>query len=211
MFSDQKTTDKLAAALAEYQSDFERSLQSAPNVDAEEAKRRIERAQTLIAQSGLGKALVTLMSHMQYWPSWSKREDFGKYVGFPVDAVLAKEERREEKYKVAKIVIVLFVYQGARYGIIFKDEGSSIMPDGTYFQSGTLEFLANSEVVLGLDISLESEEFAEWNYFGLNALKMGPWSKALLEIAAYIRAHDLNSSSARNNSFAINKAKNISL
>jgi hypothetical protein len=211
MFSNNKAADKLAAALAEYQKDFEKRLQSAPNADAEEAKRRIERATTLIGQSGLGNALVTLLSHTEHWPSWSKRDDFGKYVGFPVGEVLAQEERQEEKYRATKIVIVLFVYQGARYGMVFKDTGSSIMPDGDSFQSGTLEFLANGEVVLGLDISLGNEEFAEWRYFGVNALKMGSWSKALLEIAAYIRAHDSSSRSKRNDDYAINKAKNIRL
>jgi hypothetical protein len=41
MFSFQTPADKLAAALAAYQKDFEKKLQSQPNPDAEEAKRRI--------------------------------------------------------------------------------------------------------------------------------------------------------------------------
>ena len=209
MFSNNKASDKLAAALADYQADFEKRLKSAPNSDAEEARRRIERAKALIDQSGLGKALITLLCHTKYWPSWSKRDDFKQWVGFPLDDVLAKEERHEEKYKVTKTMAVLFVYQGTRYGMVFKDEGSMTMPDGDSFHSGTVEFIANHEVVLGLDISLGDGEFADWDYFGVNALNMGPWSKALLEIAAHIRAHDTNSTAKRNAEYALDKAKNI--
>lgn len=211
MFSRDKAADKLAAALAEYQADFEKRLQSAPNPDAQEAKSRIERAKALVDQSGLGKALITLLAHVKYWPTWSQREDFRKWVGFPADEVLAKEERKQEKYKSETTTIVLFVYQGARYGIVFRDKGSSILPDGDYFQSGSLDFISNGEAVLGLDVSLGSEEFAEWRYFGVNALKMGPWSKVLLEIASHIRAYEANSRARRDDDYAIDKAKNISI
>jgi hypothetical protein len=86
------------------------------------------------------------------------------------------------------------------------------MPDGDYFHSGTVEFVVNGEVVLGLDISMDRDEFSStWRSFGVNALQMGSWSKALLEIAAYIRADDLQSQAKRNDEYAITKAKNIRL
>jgi hypothetical protein len=211
MFSNDKAGEKLAAALAEYQKDFEKRLQTAPNPDSKEAKDRIERAEALVAQSGLGRALTTLLSHVKYWPTWSEREDFRKYVGFPVDEVLAKEERKQEKYDSTTIMAVLFVYKGARYGMVFKHGSGSTMPDGSYFQGGTLEFLSNGEVMLGLDVSLPDHEFSDWTYFGVNALKMGPWSKALLEIAAHIHAHVQQSRAKSDDDYTINKAKNISI
>ena len=78
-------------------------------------------------------------------------------------------------------------------------------------RSGELQFISSGELVLGLDVSLGNEEFSEWSYFGVNALKMGPWSKALIEIASHIRAYDANSRTRRDADYAINKAKNISI
>ena len=212
MFSSQTPADRLAAALAAYQKDFEQKLQSQPNPDAEEAKRRIERAELLVRQSGLGKALETLLEHTKHWPSWSQREDFRKWVGFPVGEVLAREQRDEGKFKVTTTTVVCFTYQGGQYAMVFRDSGGTTLPDGEYFHSGTVEFVSNGETVLGLDISEDSNEFTtNWRYFGVHALRMGPWSKTLLEIAAHIRAYDANSSVQRNDQYAIDKAKNISI
>lgn len=91
MFSSQTPADRLAAALAAYQADFEKKLKAQTNPDAEEAKGRIKRAEELVRQSGLGKALEVLLEHVKYWPRWSERSDFRKWVGFPVGNVLSKE------------------------------------------------------------------------------------------------------------------------
>lgn len=212
MFSTQTPSDKLASALAEYQKDFEKKLHEQPNPDAAEAKKRIQRAEELVRQSGLGKALEALLAHTKHWPAWSKREDFEKWVGFPVGKVLAEKQSDEGKYKVTTTTVICFVYDGEQYALRFKDDGTTILPDGEAFHSGTVEFIANRETVLGLDISEDSSEFvSEWRYFGVNALKIGPWSKALLEIGAYIRSHDAKSRTKLDDEFTINKARNISV
>lgn len=210
-FSNKTAADKLAAALAEYQRDFEKRLAYRPNPDAQEAQARIERANAFINQSGLGKALVALMEHVKYWPSWSKRDDFREWVGFPVGEVFAKEEQKRDTNKPIKEVMVLFVYRDARYGVVYTDEGSISLPNGDYFYSGSLNFIANDDVVLELDINRDSGESPSWRHSGVTALKMGPWSKPLLEIAAHIHAHDVQSEAKRNEEYAINKAKNIQL
>jgi hypothetical protein len=153
IFSSQTPADKLAAALAAYQADFEKKLRARPSPDAEEARQRIERAEELVRQSGLGPALVVLLEHTKYWPSWSKREDFRNYVGFPVGGVLAKEQRDERKFNTTKITIVCFSYGSQQYALVFKDEGGMSLPDGEVYYSGTVEFVTNSETVLGLSIS----------------------------------------------------------
>jgi hypothetical protein len=111
MFSSNKPADKLAAALAEYQRDFETRLEAKPNQDALEAQERINRANKLVKQSGLGDALLTVMEHTKDWPSWSQSADFKKWVGFPVEQVLAKEERKEGKHKSTNIVAVRVAQQ----------------------------------------------------------------------------------------------------
>jgi hypothetical protein len=209
MFPTNKAADKLATALADYQQEFERSLQAVPNRDAAEAQERINRAKALVDQSGLGQALVTLLEHTKHWPTWSQRDDFKHWVGFPIEEVLAKEQRTQEKYSSTKTIIVLFIYRGGRYGIVFTDNGTTSMPDGDLFRSGKVEFVANGEIVLGLDVHLDNGEFAQWHYFTVNALNMGPWSKALIEIAAHIRAHERDRSAERHDDMTISQAKNI--
>src|SRR6516225_3115048 len=125
MFSNQNPADNLASALAEYQKDFEKRLLSKPNPTAEDARKRLEQANELVRQSGLGDALTTLLAHTEHWPTWSQRSDFQQYVGFPLADVLTREERHEENYRSTKIITVYFVYQTARYGMVFKDKGSS--------------------------------------------------------------------------------------
>jgi hypothetical protein len=213
MFSSRTPADTLAAALEAYQTDFEKKLKSQPNPDAEEARQRITRAEDLARRSGLGKALEVLLEHTRNWPSWSRRDDFRKWVGFPLGEVLAKEQREEGKFKSTNTTIVCFTYHGGQYAMIFKDNGGCSLPDGELFYSGTVEFVANSETVLGLNISRHPDEFTsgDWHYHSIYALKMGPWSKSLLEIAAHIRAYDRNSNMRREEDRVMEQAKKISI
>lgn len=212
MFSSQTPADKLAAALAEYQADFEKKLQSQPNPDAEQAKERIRRAEELVRQSGLGKALETLLEHTKHWPSWCKRDDFRKWVGFPVGEVLAKEHRDDGKYRTTTTTVVCFTYGGEQHAVVFTDKGGMSLPDGEYYHSGTVEFVAGSQTVLGLNITQDNGEYSNgWHNCGVYALKMGPWSKALLEIAAFIRAHSRNTSMRLHDERVIAQAKNITI
>ncbi|QAU41616.1 hypothetical protein [Bradyrhizobium guangdongense] len=212
MFSSQTPADKLATALSEYQADFEKKLRSQPNPDAEEARQRISRAEQLVRQSGLGKALETLLEHTKYWPSWSKRDDFRKWVGFPVGEVLAKEQRDEKQYRTTSTTVVCFLYGAEQYAIVFTDNGGMSLPDGEYYRSGTVDFVAGRETVLGLNLTQESNEYtSDWRYCGVYALKMGVWSKALLEMASHIRAHSRDTSIRHNDERTIAQAKNISV
>jgi hypothetical protein len=212
MFSSQTPASKLAAALAAYQVDFERQLRFQPNPNAAEARQRIARANELVKQSGLGKALVELLEHTKYWPSWSQRDDFRQWVGFPVGEVLAKEHREDSKFRTTKTVIACFTYQGDQYATLFKDNGGISLPDGEMYYSGTVELVAGGETVLGLNITEEHNEFtSDWRYSDVYALKMGPWSKALIEIAAHIRAYNINSSIRSSDERVLAQAKNITL
>ncbi len=47
------------------------------------------------------------------------------------------------------------------------------------YYSGTAEFVAEGEAVLGLNITQVHGEFTrDWHYVDVFALKMGPWSKS---------------------------------
>jgi hypothetical protein len=126
--------------------------------------------------------------------------------------VLAKEQRDEGKFTTTKNTIISFTYQDSQFAMVFKDKGSTSLPDGELYHSGTVEFVSGGETVLGLNITLEHHEYmSDWRYSGIYSLKMEPWSKALLEIAAYIRAHGENSSNRHRDERVMDQAKNISI
>lgn len=79
--------------------------------------------------------------------------------------------------------VVLFYYKGMRYALRRQHERYSAFTDK---QNQKLEFLADGEVVLGLDESQARSDFDQWGRYPVATLNMGEWSKALLEIAAYI-------------------------
>jgi hypothetical protein len=212
MFSFRTPADRLAAALTAYQKDFEKKLKSEPNPDAVEARERMKRAEDLVRQSGLGKALEVLLEQTKYWPSWLERDDFRTWIGFPVGEALAKEQWDEEGFGRSKAVIACFTYQGGQYASVFKDKGGTGLPDGEVYYSGTVEFISNSETVLGLNISQDRGAFAsDWRYNSVYALKMGAWSKVLLEIAAHIRAHKRDLSIRSDEKRVMEQAKKISI
>jgi hypothetical protein len=169
----------------------------------------LSKRRQIVGQSGLGPALApTLLEHVKYWPSWSKRDDFQKWVGFPATDIRASSDETKESEKVTG---VLFTYKGERYGVRFIDQGSNWLPDGDVFHSGKVDFVANGETVLGLDISLHSDEFAVWRWNNLYAFKVGPWTKHLIEIAAHIENNSQSSSKKWHEDDVIARAKNIRL
>lgn len=161
-----------------------------------------------MGQSGLGAALApTLIEHIYHWPTWSKRDDFLKWVHFPATDVAASETKKEKE----TIRGILFSYEGQRYGVRFIDEGSSSGPDGEPFHHGTVDFVAKGETVLGLNVSQDMDEYSKWRWFNLYAFKAGPWTRHLVEIAAHIEHGTRKSLSEWHENDVIERAKNIKL
>jgi hypothetical protein len=200
--------DKLAAALAAYQRDFAQRVKPAENLDAKAAQALVDEAKKIVEQSGLGRALApTLIEHTYHWPSWSKREDFLKWVHFPATAIAASEEKAGKE----TIKGILFTYQGQRHGMRFVDEGSFTLPDGDSSRHGRVDFVVDGETVLGLNIAPDQGEYSRWRWFNLYAFKAGAWSRRLLEIAAHIEHGSRRSSNEWREKDAIERAKNIKL
>jgi len=211
MFEKSSSTDNLAKALADYKADFEKRMKAAPNPDAAQAKEIVRQAEELVRRSGLGKALTDLLEDTKYCPSWSQREDFQKNVGFPASKIQARKDEKPDRLGRKTTTTVYFTYRDCRYGMIFNDEGSTTMPDGDLLHSGTVEFVADDKVVLGLNISLEGDDYREWHWFQVYALRIGDWTKHLLEIAVHIKNTHEASSEQYNENALLARAKNISL
>jgi hypothetical protein len=208
MASEDTASERLAEALADYRREFEKQFRPPENQDAKDAAERIKRARALVEHSGLGHALVKLDDHTEHWHLWSQRDNFHQYVAFPADAILAKEEVHDAGGKTVTVQVVLFSYKGTRYALRRQHERYSSSMD---VRNQKLEFLANGEVVLGLDASQSSAEFDEWGHYPVAALHMGDWSKALLEIATYIENYTARSVHRFKAQQLINNAKKLNI
>ena len=92
--------DKLSAALEAYQRDYASRIKKPANMDAQAAA-LVKEAKDIVGKSGLGPALApTMVEHVKYWPSRSKRDDFQKRIGFPASDILASEDQNGKKDKV---------------------------------------------------------------------------------------------------------------
>jgi hypothetical protein len=209
MFGSKNADDKLSAALEAYKRDYASRIKNPENMDAQKAAALVEEAKVIVGRSGLGPALApTLLEHIKHWPSWSKRDDFQKWVGFPATDIRATSEENSKKKEVTG---VLFTYKGERYGVRFTDGGSTWLPDGDTFHSGEVDFVAKGETVLGLDVSLDSDEFAQWRWHNVYAFKVGPWTKHLLEIGAHIEESSKVGLKKFREDDVLERAKNIKL
>ena len=210
MSSKSISSEDLAKMLAEYRRDYETRLQSRPNIEAQQARQVVQKARDLIHQSGIGDALTLLLEEVKYWPSWSQRDDLIKSVHFPATDIRAREELKEEPFKSTTTTTVSFIYGDKPYSLVFEDRGPSYIPDGEPIRNGTLDFIAEDAVVLSLNVSSDADGH-EWHWFDLNALNIGPWTKDLLEIAAYINIATKDSLRHFNEKSDIDKAKKIRL
>jgi hypothetical protein len=201
--------EELATALRKYEESFAASLVRPDAPDIESAKVTLVKAKRLVSESGLGSALApTLVEEVQYWPSWSLKEDFESYKHFPATDIYGSRET-DEKFRA--LTKVYFRYKGSQYGLILNDKGYSSFGNDP-FHHGTVDFIAEDQVVLGLDVSLNTKyDVSRWDWFDLYAFRPGNWMKVLLEIAAHINAGKERFMDEIENEDALYRARNIEL
>jgi hypothetical protein len=200
----------LSNALREYQEHFASSINSGPDAEAEAATALIDRAKEIVGSSGLGAALApTLLDHIQHWPTWSQRDDFEKWKGFPAGNVSGSSERSEKGVQTSKIV---FTYKSRSYGVIFINEGGNNWISDDMNLYGKVGLVHDNQTVLGLNIARNiSKEYERWRWHGVFAFRTGDWMKDLIEMAAYIEAASQASSRNFHDKDALERAKNIKL
>jgi hypothetical protein len=178
----------IAQAILAYQQAFSDSLRRSANTDVEEAKRLVARAKQIVADGRLGPALApTLLDHVKYWPSWSKRDDFQQYVKFPAENISGSEET--DPAKRTKTSRIHFSYNGNPYAVVFVDEGMPQWTNDDHNAYGKVQLIYQGHLVLGLDISQDlSKEHYTWRWQNVFAFIPGTWMKELIEMAALIEA-----------------------
>ena len=176
---------KLSSALREYEKHFYDKVRGAPDPHAEEAKRIVAEARSFVSESRLGYALARpLLRHVEYWPAWSKRDDFGDFANGPFQYIDGSRSDQEPK-----TTIVSFTYNSIAYTLKFIDEGMFKWAEpGDLNAYGKVELIKDEQVMLGINISqdLNEGDAAHWEMSGVYALIPGPWMRDLIEMGAYI-------------------------
>lgn len=200
----------ISDAILAYQRSFSESLQQVERADVRDAHRLVAEANKVVGHSGLGPALApTLLDHVKYWPSWSKRDDFSKWVGFPATNISGEAEPRAEgRPAVSKIT---FTYNDHDYGVIFTDEGMRAWSDDSSAH-GKVELHYQGYCVLGLDITQDlAKSYSTWRWNNVFAFVPGTWMKELTEMAAYIEAGFQQHMQEYSDSDALERARQIKL
>lgn len=182
---DQLVSEMLAA----YQHHFYEQEKGKPDSAVDEAKAKIARAQRIISDSRIGYSMTALVDHVMHWPTWSKRDDFEKWTAFAVSNVGGRKDKDE---KENDRTIVQFDYSGARYTLVFVDEGMDRWGNDYTHRYGTVELYAGQDLVCGLDLSCDTSrgiEYEQWRFTQVFAFAPGDWMKHIVEMGAHIDAH----------------------
>ena len=148
---------------------------------------------------------------MKYWPSWSKRDDFIKYVSFPCRYISGDEDNDSEKR--TKTTIVSFAYKDVLYTVRFIDKGTNAWASEDMNAYGTVHLYRDAQEVFGLDVhyDMSKGDAATWRWSDVLAFQAGPWMQDLIEIAGYIEGNFWRSFDAHRDADAVARASKIKL
>jgi hypothetical protein len=200
---------QLSSALSEYEKHFYDKVRGTPDQHAEEAKRVVAEARKFVSESRLGYALASpLLSHVEHWPAWSKRDDFGNYANGPFQYIDGSYGDQKPK-----TTVVSFTYNSIGYTLRFIDEGMSEWASHDMNTYGKVELIMDEQVTLGINISkdLGKGDAAYWRMGGVYALIPGSWMKDLIEMGAYIDGMKERRIDQWQNDDAIARAKRIKI
>jgi hypothetical protein len=198
----------ISEMLSAYQRHFYETAKGQPDPSIEAAKAKVDRAYQVVSQSRIGYSVCAILEHVKHWPSWSERDDFQKWVGFPASNVSGSREKVDHNHDQTT---VNFSYSGTPYSLTFIDRGISTWSnDMTAY--GTVELFYAGELVVGLDIGRDiSKDCDRWRFHGVNAFAPGEWMKQVVEMAALIDAHNERSMNQYSENDALQRASRIKL
>ena len=158
----------------------------------------------------MGPALApTLLEHIKHWPSWSKREDFDKWVGFPCKFVDGTTGEISETF------VVTFEYNSTIYTVRFSEDQRRSWATAEVDMNlyGKAKLITDDQVVLGLNVyyNMEKGDAARWKWMNVFGFIPGPWMKDLIEIAAHIEQSDRARSQQFGNEDVLARADGIVL
>ncbi|MBY5565960.1 hypothetical protein HFO55_01625 [Rhizobium leguminosarum] len=205
-------TDKLATSLRAYSEAAYEASRIRPDSDLKAAHAKVAAARKLVGEGRLAYALGRcLPNHVAHWDAWSRRDDFLKWVGFEATGIVAQRVTEPDGGRTIDITTTEFTFNSNRYRLVLRDRGMSYAPN-SYEQLGGVQLFIADLCVADFDLIKDlAKEYAEWVYSDVHALRVGPWMKDVLDIAAQIDASRQNSFDSFANDRAIAAAREIDL
>ncbi|MZR15415.1 hypothetical protein GQE99_20575 [Maritimibacter sp. DP07] len=181
----------LAAALKQYSDAARKAARPDEDPELKNAYETVAATEKLVKESRLAYALGRcLPEHVKYWPSWSKRDDFEKHVGFDAEDIEASSSEEQGAYRNVNVSTVSFNFKGTRYQLNLRDDGMSSAP-GDPFRFGEIEVVAEGKRVARFGLIEDiSSEFSTWTFSDVRTLLVGPWMQHVLDMTAQIEASD---------------------
>jgi hypothetical protein len=207
-----EATRRLASSLSAYSDAAYRAAKSEPDEGIIAARQKVRAARELILSSRLAYALGRCIpGHIQHWGSASKRNDFLQSVCFDGVNIWVEDTEDRSTCRTKKILKVHFTFNSCQYAIVLQDDGLSPVPE-TCEYTGTIDLWSNDQHVAKFDIRENiSKEYSHWEFSDVQVLRVGPWMKDILDIAAQIEARQNNSMQNRFDEGLLKAARNIDL
>ena len=183
----EEAASKLAASLSAYSEAAYHASKSEPDAELRAASDKLKCARKLVLEGRLAFALgQCLPKHVEHWPTWSQRDDFGDWVGFKADDISATETKEKKGSQTFRVATIQFTFDGRRYRLVLRDYGMSPVPD-MIEKHGDVELFLDQERVAKFEIFKDlMKEYSDWEFRDVSVLKAGPWMKDVIDMASQI-------------------------
>jgi hypothetical protein len=146
---------------------------------------------------------------MEHWPSAIKHATFAPY--FDARDIQAEAHAEERGYRKVKVSTMVFTFNGSRYRLAVRDEGMSPVPE-SYDQCGEVERWLAGQIVAKFALLKDvSEDFSQWRFADVQAIRVGPWMKDVIDIATQIEIAREGRGNELLNKLTLEAADNIDL
>ncbi len=207
-----EASDNLSTSLRNYSEAAYKSAQVKPDEGLIEARAKVEAATKIAVDGRLGYALGRCIpQHIEHWPSWITRDDFKKWVYFDAHDIGAQLSSEQDGSRNIKIVTVHFSFNENRYIFVLRDRGMSYVPDALE-RLGDVELWLDEIMVAKFGVTEDiSNEYSQWEFCDVQALRVGPWMKDVIDIATQIETGHRRQSEEFLENRMLEAANNINL
>jgi hypothetical protein len=184
-----EAADKLASSLHTYSEAAYKAAQEVPDNELIEARAKVKAARKLVMDGRIAYALGRCIpEHVKHWPSWITRDDFHKWVHFDAQDIAVYAHDEQDGSRNIKVVAVDFTFNQNRYRFVLLDRGMSYVPDSLE-KLGEVQLWLGELVVAKFDVIEDlDDEYSEWQFSDVRALRVGLWMKDMIDISTQIEA-----------------------
>jgi hypothetical protein len=206
------SAETLAQSLNAYSDAAWRATKDEPDNELVEARAKVAAARKIVTEGRLAYALGRcLPEHIQHWASWIQRDDFLNWVGFDAQEIEAYEHQEQDDLRMVTVVTVDLKFNAQKYRLVLRNSGRSSDPESLE-TLGEIELWHYDRVVAHLDLTQRlDEEYPQWEYSDVRALRVGLWMKDVLDMATQVDSRRQRSINAFTDNRTLVVGKNINL